>query len=868
MLLAIVLLTGIVTAAPLTVGAANDPYHAKGNCGAGEHPEKVQWYLFDDGSIAFFGDGAMVNYSAPEPNLPAGPWYLSNPMESLLGSKIAFEDGITNVGNYAFYLPEYYTFMLQTYNLDLPNSLRTIGDHAFENQNKLQKIAIPQNVTSIGTDAFKGCTNVKNIDIYCNPNELNWNASYFGSGVTCHVLPAYADQLEDIKTHFITGMTFEANLHAEQGLVDDGVERNIKAYFGAENSKVFGGAAPFIIVGTFSGAKKSVTHGNNGFASCVMVENDYYVLSSNQSGHLNKAKLETGGYMSGLADDYHPDLRLTITREYIGTNIVKMIYHLQNNSTTKTYSNLKLGSTGDIKIGADDTAAIKPLMETVDGTQQQVGFYMTSTDEYDKSGNQYATLGFIGKNVSESAPATFFYGQTGTTTNVAATGAYCMRLLPERIFAPGTDALETGEYAQGTDTGMSYYWDNITLAPGGTAEYAVLFSVYGAQTDSTGQEMIDEQKKEYYTIIWKNHDGTVLLKQPVEAGTTLSYPLEAPVKIEDNQNYYTFSGWSPDPAEWSPTENVEEYEFTAQYAEHQKSFFVGHSLTLGGDIGVYFYIDPKVADSTKYGAVTEADVKSRTKTVSVKFSWYDKNSEYQVMTEEADYDEDRHLFKARCNVSAAEMAYDIHAVAYINGKRYEEEENHYSVRDYGLTIINGAESEYPAKLKYLAKTMLDYGAKAQELFKRKTNINGTAIPLANQGINYTMEAHAIGGTEPNMQSEKLATYGLKFYGTSVVFLSKTTLRQYYQVVDPSKFESVKDQFVKNGSLYYLQKENIPAKDLDTPQLFTIGGLDIGSYSVLDFARVLQSEDSSKAEQDLGTAVYWYSEAAKAYYTQS
>ena len=235
-------------------------------------------------------------------------------MESLLGSKIAFEDGITNVGNYAFYLPAVYTFMLQTYNLDLPNSLRTIGDHAFENQNKLQKIAIPQNVTSIGTDAFKGCTNVKNIDIYCNPNNLTWDASYFGSGVTCHVLPAYADQLEDIKTRFRTEMTFEANLHAEQGLVDDGVERNIKAYFGAENSKVFGGAAPFIIVGTFSGAKKSVTHGNNGFASCVMVENDYYVLSSNQSGHLNKAKLETGGYMSGLADDYHPDLRLTITR--------------------------------------------------------------------------------------------------------------------------------------------------------------------------------------------------------------------------------------------------------------------------------------------------------------------------------------------------------------------------------------------------------------------------------------------------------------------------------------------------------------------------------------------------------------------------
>lgn len=887
-LLALAMLAGMIAAVPMTAEAVEtDPYHAIGYCGSSDE-KKVEWYLFDDGSIVFFGDGDMKNFSEPDAGEPAGDWYISNPMESLTGSKISIEDGITSVGNYAFYLPTYYTFILQTYNLDLPNSLQTIGVSAFENQNKLQKIAIPKNVTAIGTNAFNGCTAVKHIDIYGDPTKMTWDASYFGAGVTCHILPEYKDYIPAIKDNLKTTMTFEANLHEDQGLVDDDTDRNIKGYFGTENSRIFSGAAPFIVIGTFSGDKKSVTHGNNGFVSCVKVGNEYYVQTSNQSGDINLATIGTGGLISSLSSTAHPTLKLWITRDYIGKNIVRMTYHLKNTGN-QAIDNVMLGGTGDIKIGADDYAAIKPLKETVSDKETQVGFYMQSGKEYDKgTGDKYATLGFIGKNVDlpdnggKSPDATFFYGKAAANATESATGSYRLRLMPQRVFKKNSNpaSQETGELT-GEDTGMSYYWDVGTIAKDEEKQYAVLFSVYGTDDTNKGTEMMEEKTKVYHTVTWKNYDGSVLVKQLVEENETLSYPLENPT-YSDDLKYYTFTGWS------APVKDEKgDMTCTAQYSIVDKEFFTGHSLTLQGDIGVYFYFDPKVANNKteneqlKYSDVAIADDNvgaDKTNKITIIFTWFDKESEYVIKS--TDYDSDKKLFKARCNVAAAEMAYDIHATAYINGKKYVEEDNHYSVMEYGNVIINNPPTEISNEsnynqLKYLAQTMLDYGAKAQILFDRTHNVNGTSIPYANAAVSksgYTMEAYSLSEQVPDLDTG-LDEYGLKYYASSVVFLSKTTLRLYYEVIDQEKFDSYKsqyktqfeNQFTQNGTLYYLQHENIAAADLDEKYTFTIG-TNTYEYSALDFAqRMQQNENSTQADKDLGTALYWYNLAANAYY---
>ena len=225
MLLAIVLLTGIVTAAPLTVGAANDPYHAKGNCGAGANPEKVQWYLFDDGSIAFFGDGAMVNYSAPEPNLPAGPWYLSNPMESLLGSKIAFEDGITNVGNYAFYNCSGLT-SIDVSKFNTENAKLWLNE-IFVGCSKLTSLDLSSFTIGTANAMLSGCSSLANLKVPSSANNLASNA-FIGLGTPtspCNLV--YADGFKP------EGVTYFTNYFAWKGGCFDIIN---EAYISIEGS--------------------------------------------------------------------------------------------------------------------------------------------------------------------------------------------------------------------------------------------------------------------------------------------------------------------------------------------------------------------------------------------------------------------------------------------------------------------------------------------------------------------------------------------------------------------------------------------------------------------------------------------------------
>ena len=158
MLLSLLLAAAILAAVPVTAGAEETepaPYHAAGDCGA-TTPANVKWFVFHDGSIAFFGSEDIMSCPPNPDGTPSAPWYTENIVAGLTATKISVEDGVTGIGDYALYVPAYYTVMLQSYNIELPNSLITIGAHAFENRNKLEKITLPQNVASIGAAGCPG----------------------------------------------------------------------------------------------------------------------------------------------------------------------------------------------------------------------------------------------------------------------------------------------------------------------------------------------------------------------------------------------------------------------------------------------------------------------------------------------------------------------------------------------------------------------------------------------------------------------------------------------------------------------------------------------------------------------------------------
>ncbi len=119
-------------------------YYAKGTSGG------LSWVLTKDGTLTFTGTGAMENYSGKNQM----PWYFCRDAIQ----KVVLQDGITSVGDYAFY-------GMELESIQMPDSVTRIGDYAFKNCPKLNNVTLPQNLTSLGDSAFYACTSLTAIDI-------------------------------------------------------------------------------------------------------------------------------------------------------------------------------------------------------------------------------------------------------------------------------------------------------------------------------------------------------------------------------------------------------------------------------------------------------------------------------------------------------------------------------------------------------------------------------------------------------------------------------------------------------------------------------------------------------------------------------
>lgn len=135
-----------------------------GTCGT-----NATWKL-SDGVLTISGTGAMSDYKSAS----AAPWY--NDRMSI--NVVAFENGITNIGNYAFY--GYSNLMSVT----IPSSVTAIGKYAFYNCSGLVLDTVGDNVNTIGTCAFYGCSGLTNITIGDSVTTIGSNAFYGCNSLT------------------------------------------------------------------------------------------------------------------------------------------------------------------------------------------------------------------------------------------------------------------------------------------------------------------------------------------------------------------------------------------------------------------------------------------------------------------------------------------------------------------------------------------------------------------------------------------------------------------------------------------------------------------------------------------------------------
>ena len=196
------------------------PYRL-GSCG-----DNVTYKFYTDGELVISGTGSMKSYFSTKSYSSSSdaPWHSYRDKIK----KVAIEDGITTIGEYAFYdctglttikiggsvtsidstafedctslteiiIPDsVVTIGNQAFygcscllSVSLGNGVKTIGSQAFSNCKSLKDVNLGNNITTIGGGAFNECTNIKSITIPDSVTNIGGGA-FYKTGLTSVKIP-------------------------------------------------------------------------------------------------------------------------------------------------------------------------------------------------------------------------------------------------------------------------------------------------------------------------------------------------------------------------------------------------------------------------------------------------------------------------------------------------------------------------------------------------------------------------------------------------------------------------------------------------------------------------------------------------------
>ncbi len=272
------------------------------------------------------------------------------------------------------------------------------------------------------------------------------------------------------------------------------------------------------------------------------------------------------------------------------------------------------------------------------------------------------------------------------------------------------------------------------------------------------------------------------------------------------------------------------------------------TVTLGSNIGVNFYmeLDGTAAQDQSAKVILTPP----------------KGSPNEVLVSQAETVEKdgKTYYQFTCHIAAKEMTQPITATLQTASlsKSFT-----YSVREYAMYIINNPDS-YTAQDIAMVKAMLNYGAYAQLMFGYQTD------DLANSGIDSTLADVAI---DANYTVEG-AVPGATYLGTTTLWEANTSIRHYFDITgenitfthDGSALEVNKNQ---NGS--YIAIGGILPQDMDKNYTVVISdgsSTQTVTYSVYAYFQAILDGEYTLAQKDAMKAAYLYSQAAKAYASQS
>ena len=134
----------------------------------------LTWTLYEDGTLNISGTGEMRGYNAYSIKSPA--------CDNSNIKNVVIEDGITSIGNNAFY-------GCSLTNIRIPGSVTSIGKYALDYCMSLTSVTIPGSVSSIGEYAFSDCRNLTDATILDGVTSIENRAFWGCSSLTSVTIP-------------------------------------------------------------------------------------------------------------------------------------------------------------------------------------------------------------------------------------------------------------------------------------------------------------------------------------------------------------------------------------------------------------------------------------------------------------------------------------------------------------------------------------------------------------------------------------------------------------------------------------------------------------------------------------------------------
>lgn len=226
LLLAISMIFSLMPVSAVTAFAEDENSGAvkiidKGNCGADEGGENLKWTLDNNGVLTISGSGAMKDYTWDE-NVRLD-WYVSHKKDI---RSVVLDNRITHIGNYAFdkctnIESVRYTGYTGNAGVALPESVTTIGVHAFSDTGVTGTLKLPEHLTEIDSSAFYHCRKLNGeLKLPDTVKEIGGFA-FHSCGFTGKLeLPASLENIGNDAFDFCSGLTGKLTFPSKMNEID------------------------------------------------------------------------------------------------------------------------------------------------------------------------------------------------------------------------------------------------------------------------------------------------------------------------------------------------------------------------------------------------------------------------------------------------------------------------------------------------------------------------------------------------------------------------------------------------------------------------------------------------------------------------